>query len=588
MTLPRTRKSVLIGLTLITSLLLTACSDGSGTLSAKLDSAPRGESGVPAGVDATIEWDSCERKLTLTAPEIECAMLSVPIDHDDPDGDKTELAIARIPATGPDSERIGSLIMNPGGPGASGLDFLAVIHMMIPAELARQFDLVSFDPRGVERSDPIRCTDPDEIEDELFEEVEFETREEIEAELERSRAEMQDCKNESSELINFMSTVEVARDLDAIRAAVGDEKLTFAGLSYGTRIGAYYATLFPNNVRALLLDGPISPQSTGLERERISAIAFERSFENFVTACDADAVCALSPNTRQQFLDIRASLATTPVAVETASGERELTEDLFNLAVVSALYDSQTWGILAEALDTLHTGGAQTLFSIADMQTGRRSDGTYSNALDSRSVVNCSDNSDRYSIDDAEAFNAELPTLTPTFHEFFEYSLLSCIGWDPSPQAQITIDGAGAPPILVIGSTGDPATPIEWAEDMVAALDSATLLTYEGASHVAFGREVECVDDHVTTYFVDLELPAPGSRCEGDDQAVSLAGLTDMLVKELVDSGIPEQFAACIVQGLKTSVGEDDFGPAMMGELTEELEREMMRISLACMTAGGS
>lgn len=586
MTLPNTRKSICIGLTLVTTLLLAACSDSSGTLSAELDSSPRGESDATTGIASLIEWDSCERKLTLTAPEIECATFDVPIDHDNPEAGMTELALARIPATGPDEERIGSLIMNPGGPGASGVDFLAVIHMTIPADLSRQFDLVSFDPRGVERSDPIQCTDPEELEDDLFDDRDLDTRAAMEAEIAEVQAEVIDCQENSSELINFMSTVEVARDLDLIRDAVGDEKLTFAGLSYGTRIGAYYATLFPNNVRALLLDGPISPQSTGIERERISAIAFERSFENFVTACDADTDCALSPNTNEQFLSIRESITTDPVTVTTASGDRELTEDLFNLAVISALYDSQTWGILAEALQGLHTGGAQTLFSIADMQTGRRSDGTYSNALDSRTVVNCSDTSDRYSIDEAETFNAELEALSPTFHEFFEYGLMSCIGWEPAPQAQISLDGAGAPPILVIGSTGDPATPIEWAQDMVAALDSASLLTYEGASHVAFGREVECIDDHVSAYFIDLQLPAPGSTCAGSDDAVQLGGLTDMLVDELVSSGIPAPFASCIVQGLKASVGDKEFGPAMMGEFTEELEREMMRISLACMTVG--
>jgi len=460
----------------------------------------------------TLVWDSCGGSAGELI-DLECATLSVPLDYDAPDGELIDIAVART-ATADDDIRIGSLVFNPGGPGGSGIEFLTAAAVVVPPELSGRFDLVSFDPRGVGTSTAIDC------------EVDFDDDVTLlatgdaagwEALLAEAQARVDTCTADSSALEPYVGTNNAARDLDELRNALGDDQLNYVGFSYGTRLGATYAELFPDRVRALVLDGAVKPTDDlsliGLEQ----GPGFDAAFQSFAAACDADVDCALAE--LGPTLDIYAGLMAEISELgsfPTDDADRILTPGELQLGVVAALYSTQLWPVLADALFVADTQQDGSLLQVlADSYLGRQPDGMYDNSQLAGFSINCADDPARPPAEEVQAQADVVAEASVYFADFLRAST-GCIG-TLDPIDPIAIGPAdGAAPILVIGTTGDPATPYEWAVEMADALSSGVLYSVEAEGHTAF-LSVPCVDDVVISYLVDLELPDEGSSCAAEE-----------------------------------------------------------------------
>lgn len=575
-----------MSLLLVLILVAAACSGSDST--AATDSAVSGErpaeGTAPPGDPTTLDWGACADDAAAMAG-LDCATLAVPVDHDDPDGAMLDLAVARVPATGDPDQRIGSLVVNPGGPGGSGVEFLANAAALFPEELARRFDLVSFDPRGVAGSDPVRCLDDETMDEQLEADLSPEEPAEVDELIEDQRELLAACRERSPELLEHMSTADVAADLDLLRAALGDEGLTYLGLSYGTSIGAVYATMFPDSTRALVLDGAVSPDAGAEEQALAQATGFERTLDAFLADCDADPSCPLAPDASARLEQARSRLADGPITVDTGTGERLLTDDLFTLAVAAALYDTATWETLATAIDEIDGPGAATLLSLADRLTGRQPDGTYDNSSAAQTMVNCADTTERPDVERAAAAARRIGGAAPTFGPVLGWGVLGCLGWPLADDPPPPVTGQGAPPLLVIGTVGDPATPYEWAGELAGALESARLLTYEGDGHTAFLTGGACVSDAVVDYLVELVLPPEGARCPAQEDA-GLGSIRDQVLDQFAAAGIPDDVAECVVDGIVAEVGEAEFERLVLSQDSAELTRLVTAQTLRCATGG--
>ncbi len=532
-------------------------------------------------------WSTCLDELAAAAG-LDCATLAVPVDHSEPDGETLELELARSESTGSPEERIGSLLFNPGGPGGSGIEFLAGASAIMPVEITERFDLVSWDPRGVGDSTPVRCLTDEEKDAQIEGDLSPDTDEELDRAIEDQAEFAQGCEDNHPELIDNMSTADVAEDLDLIRQALGDEQLNYVGFSYGTAIGATYATLFPDKVRAMVLDAAVSPEADDVQLGVAQAEGFERTYLSFISACDADPECALSGGTAATVEKVRNDLDATPLEVETESGRRELTRDLFDIGLATALYDTTLWGPTARSIAEVSSGrGGGFILSLADRQLGRNPDGTWDNSSDAQAMVNCADSTYRPTVEEAIADGDVLAAASPTFGETFRTGSLGCVDWPLPANPVPDWTAEGAPPIVVIGTEGDPATPYGWAEQMSAALQGSVLLTYEGDGHTAFLRAGACIDDAVAAYLVDLVVPAPGTRCpveEGSAASSSFAEIGDLLIDELTAAGIPEDAAACIVEELEAELGTEGLDSLISNP--DSLTESVTRAALACAAEG--
>jgi hypothetical protein len=334
----------------------------------------------------------------------------------------------------------------------------------------------------------------------------------------------------------------------------------------------------------MVLDGSVSPSTTAVDESLVQATGFERTLAKFVEACNTSSECALAPDAAGAIAATRASLDKEPVQVQDGSGTRTLGTDLFDYGLATALYDSSTWGPTAQAIKDIRNGGAKTILTLVDRQTGRQPDGTYDNSVDAQTMVNCSDQQDRPTAAEAEAAEARIDQAAPTFGPLLGSGLTSCDGWtrpaDPTP----TPKADGAPPILVVGTVGDPATPYEWAQQMSAALTGSTLLTYEGDGHTAFLRGGQCIEDAVVNYLVSLKVPAAGTRCPAQTGSDDFGGVRQMLLKELTDSGLPKDVATCIVDGMIQAVGETKFNQLVLESDQEEITKLATAQTLKCAT----
>ncbi|KAA9374319.1 alpha/beta hydrolase [Microbispora cellulosiformans] len=456
-------------------------------------------SGMPG-----LAWKPCAE--TASSSGFECATLRVPLDYAAPDGRKIGLALVRLRATEP-GRRIGSLVFNFGGPGGSGVTTLMQAAHAFSA-LGGRYDLVSFDPRGVERSSGIRCLSGPQMDYYLAHEPSDDTRMEKSLVAEFT----QGCKREAGWILPYVGTVNAARDMEALRAALGDSRLNYLGFSYGTHLGAVYATQFPGKVGRMVLDSAVDPSVTLLDMAKTQSLGFQKAYDDYVADCAKTRTsCPLGADpaaVKAGVLKLLDSLNRRPQK----QGGREVTENVARAGITQALYSKLTWPLLTEALNEGKKGDYSGLLTLADQYAGRRPDGSYSTLQFSLPAILCADTTDRPSVEEAEKLARRLRARTPVFAPTAA-SAGSCSVWPvPGDDGARRVDASGSAPILVVGVTNDPATPYQWAPRLAGQLRTGVLLTLAGEGHGAYGQS-HCIDDRVNAYLLEGRVPAKDTRC---------------------------------------------------------------------------
>ena len=461
----------------------------------------------PKPSPSSLKWVDC-------GAGFQCTTVQVPLDYSHPEAGTIRIAINRKAATEP-ARRIGSVLTNPGGPGASGIQFLTgeVGNM---ANLNTRFDLIGFDPRGIGQSVPVRCLDgPQEDAFNALDPV-LDDAQEKQATIDADKNFAAGCNQRSASVLPFIDTVSAAKDMDAIRAALGDEKLTFLGFSYGSFLGENYAHLFPTHVRALALDGVIDPSLTSNELLYVQLLGFEQNLQAFLADCRTRKAAATpctyanAGDPGAKLMDLMQRLDTAPLPV----GSRALTRSLAVIGVLTPLYDQSTWPYLDQALTQADRGNGTLLLRFSDLYLGRKADGTYDNQTDANTAVNCIDRAVPADVATYDALGPKFARASALFGPAFQYSNLICAYWPVKPKGKVgPIDANGAPPILLIGATGDPATPYVWAQEVNKMLNGSVLLTREGNGHVSYDKSA-CVKQAIDAYLIDLKLPAQGTVCK--------------------------------------------------------------------------
>ncbi len=588
----RPAPSRILGIALSLAVVCSACADRN-----TLDSATSAERDGSSS-NSALDWKACENEdPMLDLSGVECATLQVPVDHSEPDGPTIELALGRIPAFGGGDGAegfVGSLLTNPGGPGASGIDSLAGLSRTLPEEVLDAFDVVSWDPRGISRSAPVRCLSDERNDAQIEGDLSPDTVEELDHAVALS-AEFRDaCEANNSELIEHMSTADVAEDLEQIRVALGEERLNYLGFSYGTAIGATYATLFGENIRAMVLDGAVSPTVDDSEATVEQTQGFEQAYHTFLEACATDSECPLDADPKNQVEALRKRLDSEPIQTSTMSGPRTMGRDLFDVGMATALYDTATWGMLARAIDTIDDGGAEVMLALSDLQFGRKPDGSWDSSSDAQAMVGCADTDERPDLDTAlaeyEEILPELAEASPTFGETLAVTSIGCVDWPLAANPVPEIEAPDAPPIMVVGTFGDPATPYEWSEEMTDALASAFLVTYEGEGHTATTRGGECMAAILTNYLLepasmdDPSCPPVQETDEGDTPP--FASNEEVLFDELVAQGAPTGVARCVAEGVVDHYGEARIDLSLLQPDVEDQIEVVTGLTMKCMTGG--
>jgi pimeloyl-ACP methyl ester carboxylesterase len=440
---------------------------------------------------------------------LQCSTLLVPEIYSHPAGRVLSIAVARLPATG---RRAGSLVVNPGGPGASGIQFLEA-DSNIFSQLTGHYDLVSFDPRGVGQSDPVRCLPPRQIDQQVDANPDPTTAAGRAQLVRLSKHFAAACYRRNGNYLEHVGTIDEARDMDVLRAALGDRKLTYYGASYGTYLGAKYAQLFPTGIRAMVLDGALDPAQSVTAQNRAQAVGFETDLHDFESACVAAGSCPLgSTQTAVEawLHQLQRQITAHPIRYRGRTfGPGELFE-----GIASGMYSPSNWSALWSALAAVKQGNPAGMFVFADALTERNTNGTYSNLIESNTAINCIDRPSPRKVSTYVADAQSFATVAPDFGAAIEYGGMACAFWKVPPVENLhRVTAPGAPPILVIGTTRDPATPYVWAQALARQLDSGVLLTYDGDGHTAYIRHNACIDAAVQSYIVSLRPPAAGTVC---------------------------------------------------------------------------
>ncbi|MFM1966726.1 MAG: hypothetical protein RL134_2451 [Actinomycetota bacterium] len=446
-----------------------------------------------------LAWTDCDG--------FECASLVVPVDYTDPNGATLDIAVLRSPATG---DARGSLVVNPGGPGSSGLEYARATSAIVTEEVHDAFDVVGFDPRGVGQSAPVDCSDDAGFDRLISIDGTPDSPAEIDALMGASA--LLECTAPVEGLLDHMSTADAARDLDVLRAALGEERLDYLGVSYGTHLGATYAALFPGRVGRFVLDGPLPADLDAEELTLGQARGFEDSLRRFVEYCAAEGDCPLGedPDAEVGLARLREVLEGLDAApAPTGDPERPLTEAAATYAILMSLYRVSDRPQLRDALASLVAGDGTPLQRMLDERIGRASDGSYrDNAFDAFYAISCRD---RVAPTDIEASVDRLATAAPFLGEYLAWGNVPCASVTASPPPE----PVGVPPtILVVATTHDPATPFEWGEVLVAQLGDAVLLVREGDGHTAYREGSDCTDAVVDEFLIDGALPEPGTVCD--------------------------------------------------------------------------
>lgn len=507
-------------LTAVTALVLSAsagCSDGSG-----------GDSGGDGDLTAQkLDWKDCpapsgaEGGGAAPSPlpdgdEWQCATMKAPLDWDDPRGDTIGVALIRAESSEAADRRIGSLVFNFGGPGGSGVSTLPAFGQDY-AKLRTRYDLVSFDPRGVGRSDPVQCLDDKQL-DAYFQQDATPDDQAERTELPKSTEEFNAaCEKNSKKILPHVRTTDAARDMDLMRQVLGDEKLYYFGFSYGTELGGVYAHLFPGKVGRAVFDAVVDPTQTGEQSSLGQAKGFQLALDNFAEDCVSKTEdCPIgdtAEDVKSRIAKLLKDLDRRPIP---GILPRKLTETAATGGIAQSLYSKDFWEYLTEGLEQAYDGDGRLLMALSDSLNGRDENGRYSNIGAANTAISCADDKARYDSADVEGRLPEFRKASPVFGDYLAWSMVSCTDWAvPGAAGHPDVSAPGAPPILVIGNTGDPATPYEGAGKMAEALGKGVgvELTFKGQGHGAYDSKNKCVRDAVDGYLLNGKVPAAGTVC---------------------------------------------------------------------------
>lgn len=503
------------------ALLISACSSGSSTTSPATSDAVL--AALPSSTPSTLSryygqklnWHTCG------APGFQCATMKAPLDYAKPASGDIRLAVARKEATGP-GKHLGSLLVNPGGPGGSAVAYLQqYAGVGYPAEVRARYDMVALDPRGVARSEPVECLTGRQMDTFTQTDTTPDDKKETGQLVDAYKKFAEGCGRRSPDLLRHVSTVEAARDMDILRAVLGDQKLTYVGASYGTLLGATYAGLFPDRVGRLVLDGAMDPQLAARKLNEDQTAGFETAFKSFAKDCVRQSDCPLGgagTSPEQVGKNLKAffqRLDKAPIPAGDADG-RKLGEAFATTGVIAAMYDESAWPQLREALTSaMKEKDGAGLLALSDSYYERDADGKYANLMFANAAVNCLDLPAAFATpDQVEKALPAFEKASPVFGEGLAWASLNCAYWPVKPTGEPRrIQAKGAAPILVVGTTRDPATPYPWAQSLASQLSSGTLLTYVGDGHTAYGRGSTCIDSTIDRYLLQGTPPPKGKRC---------------------------------------------------------------------------
>jgi len=470
---------------------------------------PAGSETLARYYSQTLTWKGCGVG--------QCAALTVPLDYANPSGESIKVQVLRMRATRPRS-RIGSLVVNPGGPGASGVDFARAADLIVGKPVRQTFDVVGFDPRGVRRTAPVDCLSDSQLDTYVGREPTPDTPAEEQDYAASSKAFAQGCAQRSGAILGHVSTVEVAKDMDILRSALGEAKLNYLGYSYGTFIGATYADLFPKLVGRFVLDGVMAPDLTPEQLALGQAEGFERATRAWAADCVDGGRCPLGNSVDDVMAGLRAFLTqvdATPLPVRGQGDVTELTEGWASAGISEAMYDTNLWDTLTAALRRALKGDGTPLMELADQYARRDPSGRYrGNLLEALPAVMCLDAADSPDLSTYEQRAADFSAKAPTWGRLMAWGTQQCADWPikatgkPHP---VTAEGSG--PIVVVGTTRDPATPYENSVRLHDQLANARLITYDGDGHTAYTRSNHCVDDAINDYFTEGKVPQDGLTC---------------------------------------------------------------------------
>ncbi|MFD0550536.1 alpha/beta hydrolase [Streptomyces rectiviolaceus] len=471
---------------------------------------PDASSTLPASLTSQkLDWGGCKATGGDPAPgsEWQCSTLKVPLDYAKPDGETIDVALIRARSTG-EGKRIGSLLFNFGGPGGSGVSMLPSFADMYDT-LRERYDLVSFDPRGVAGSEGVRCRSDKETQAAESVDLTPDTAAEEAAYFKDAADFGAGCARGSGKLLSHVSTVEAAQDMDVMRQVLGDDKLHYMGISYGTELGGTYAHLFPKKVGRLTLDAVVDPSADSVGHAKNQARGFQRALDNYLKSSGQDPKAG-----SQKIVRLLKRLDAEPLP---GSGDRKLTQSLALTGITVTLYSKQSWPALTRGLEQAEKGDGSALLQLADAYNERDPSGRYSTQSHSQRSISCRDTTARTTPAQAKQQLGEFREISPVFGEFMGWDTAGwCHSW---PVAGLhdspDVSAAGAAPILVVGNTGDPATPYEGAQKMADELGKGvgTMLTWKGEGHGAYGMGSDCVDSTVDAYLLDGKAPKDGKIC---------------------------------------------------------------------------
>jgi pimeloyl-ACP methyl ester carboxylesterase len=468
----------------------------------------------PEPLSTLSQYETQELKWRDCYGNYQCSSLLVPIDYADLSVGAFSLSLLRFQALDQD-RRIGSLVVNPGGPGSSGVDYAYNAEYIVSPEILERFDIVGFDPRGVGDSAAIECLNDAETDVSFAADPKPDDEAEFALFISDARDYFAKCAENTKYLTKY-STLNSARDLEILRAVLGDEKLNFLGKSYGTYLGTLYAELFPEKVGRFVLDGAVDPNARNREAMLGQATGFESALNAFINDCLKISTCALTDNlenAQMQVIDLLAKTAVTPL--KSKSG-RDVTEGLVLLGIASALYDSESgWPVLRDAFKEATLGTGASFLTLADQYAGREENGSYlSNENDALQVIDCLDQNELETISAFKRGVAEFSEKAPIFGPYLAYAGLAC-RYLPNLGSveQIEINNLNTTPILIIGTTRDPATPYKWAQSLAKIFFSSVLITLDGDGHTGHGRGSTCVDSAVDRYLLTGITPKSELFC---------------------------------------------------------------------------